>query len=172
MTICCQKRIEAPLEILPQDLAILWCPKPSSSFNNMLPSSGAQYQNSARKDIESNHESDTPSVNGASKTNPSQLYIQDSISLNETKSSAKERSIITEKFSVTDLARGIVGWEGQEDPLNPQYAAMLALSLGSNSRLLTIVQKFPRLAKMGALRLCQYDYIYEVMIYYLRSMGP
>jgi hypothetical protein len=35
-----------------------------------------------------------------------------------------QRSITTKQFPVTDLDRGIVGWDSQDDPENPQNFAM------------------------------------------------
>jgi hypothetical protein len=36
-------------------------------------------------------------------------------------SSKKARDIAAEKYPESDLDKGIVGWEGQDDLLNPRY---------------------------------------------------
>jgi hypothetical protein len=37
-----------------------------------------------------------------------------------TNQSAETQATVTELYPVTDLSRGIVGWDGQDDPENPQ----------------------------------------------------
>lgn len=48
-------------------------------------------------------------------------------STSESLSSSNEaRNIAAEKYLESDFDKGIVGWEGQDDPLNPRYVHLLS----------------------------------------------
>jgi hypothetical protein len=62
--------------------------------------------------------------NRPSSPSPTDDTKQPAPSLQEDHTSAQEavssRNIETKRFPETDLSRGIVGWDGQNDPANPQ----------------------------------------------------
>lgn len=80
-----------------------------------------------------------------------------SLSLRKTHSSTRRENIVVEIFPESDLEKGIIGWEGQDDPRNPKCVILLVsrlILLRGVSAWLTSSQKLSRVSKMVVAWLC------------------
>ena len=50
------------------------------------------------------------------------------LSPEEQLSMKQSKDIVIEHYPESDVENGLVGWEGQDDPLNPRYAPLAILS--------------------------------------------
>jgi hypothetical protein len=81
-----------------------------------------------------------------------------SVSSRRSRSSKPKKNIVKDIFPATDLERGLIGWEGQDDPMHPRWVFYNA----RGGVYCSPSKELSRLKKMDTPWVCQWHYILVV----------